>query len=531
MATALRVFLAAVSAGAVQAGPAPHLVFILADDLGWHDTSVFGDQSPETRAATHNMTALADEGVRLSHHYVHWHCSPTRRTFLSGRTPLHHGEALSDTATDDLDLRWRWVSEVLADEGYVGHWYGKGHTGFMSMEHLPANRGFDGGSVLFLGGSGSYYNMPRMNGTAPLFTEATDPHTYSTDLFGSLAVAAVEAHDAARPMFMYLPWQAVHGPYDLPPHACSLGGGGGNGFVDPQIRAMIADVDRWVGALVAALKKKEMYDNTLIVWTSDNGGMWKPKTGGGNNFPLRGEKHTNWQGGMRTQTFVSGGVVPAGLRGTTNDGTYHVSDWYPTFCKLAGGKRCDDAAPVPPLPVDPTDPSKDIYGKHSWPSVDGRDIWGALTAGAASAPAYQWLSSESAIKDGRWKIVLAQPDPSLEAAFPPVAGWRKADGEWIEGPGLDTAGCGLAFQNRTRFAPCLFDLHADPREKHDLSAARPDLVADLWGRLNATRLTRFAARSPAALLGPCNEACARKHWRRAYQGEFEGPICGVPGCV
>eukprot|EP01063_Lacrimia_lanifica_P025759 TRINITY_DN3371_c0_g1_i1.p2 TRINITY_DN3371_c0_g1~~TRINITY_DN3371_c0_g1_i1.p2 ORF type:complete len:533 (+),score=206.33 TRINITY_DN3371_c0_g1_i1:66-1664(+) len=516
-------------AGRVGAAP-PHLVFILADDLGWHDTSVFGDQSRETRAATANMTALADDGVRLSHHYVHWHCSPTRRSFVSGRLPLHHGEGLSAIDGDDLDLRWRWVSEMLADEGYVGHWYGKGHTGYKSMQHLPANRGFAGGSVLYLTGAGSYYTLARMNGTEPWYTQETAPHQYSTDLFGSLAVSAVEAHDATKPMFLYLPWQAVHTPYDLPPHCDAAGPSNG---VDPKIRTMIKDVDRWVGALTAALKKKGMYDNTLIVFSSDNGGAAPnsmPKSGGGNNYPLRGQKHSNWQGGMRTQTFVSGGYVPARLRGTTNDGTYHVVDWYPTFCKLAGGTNCDDASPVAPLPVDPAHPSKDIYqGEKAWPSVDGRDIWGSITAGAHSAPEYLWLSEQVMIQDGRYKIVVAQQEPGLAAG--PVSGWRQADGSWVDGPKIDGAvGCGVAFQHRSHFRPCLFDLSTDEREEHDLSAARPELLQALWKQLNTTQLTRFTSRSPAALLGACNETCAEEYWTAAYRGSFPGPYCGVPGC-
>ena len=167
---------------AVAAKP-KHLIFMLADDLvctihrcpqhrchvintrhlcltlkvsphqGWYDTSVYGDQSPETRQATHNLTALADAGIRLSHHYVHWHCSPSRRSFITGRSPLHHGEQLSAVNGDDIDLRWTWISEKLEAQGYVSHWYGKGHTGYESMQHMPATRGFNGGSVLYLGGT------------------------------------------------------------------------------------------------------------------------------------------------------------------------------------------------------------------------------------------------------------------------------------------------------------------------------------------------------------------------------------------
>merc|ERR1719160_1501012 len=129
-----------------------------------------------------------------------------------------------------------------------------------------------------------------------------------------------------------------------------------------------------------------MYERTLIVFTSDNGGTQDPpqnNTRGGNNFPLRGAKHSNWQGGMRTQTFVSGGFLPKEMRGQTHNGTFHVTDWYPTFCGLAGVDGSDNS-PVAPLPVDPSKPSKDIYGSKSWPSVDGVDIWPRISEAAAT---------------------------------------------------------------------------------------------------------------------------------------------------
>eukprot|EP00756_Hemistasia_phaeocysticola_P052303 Hpha_TRINITY_DN27519_c0_g1::TRINITY_DN27519_c0_g1_i1::g.86225::m.86225 len=523
--------LAAAAFGAAGATQKPNLVFMLQDDCGWHDTSVFGDQSPETRAATHNMTALADEGVRLDHHYVHWHCSPTRRSFLSGRLPLHHGEELSNVATDELDLRWRWVSDMLAEQGYVGHWYGKGHTGYKSMAHLPAAHGFNGGSVLFLGGAGSYYTLARFNGTNVLYTKAANPKEYSTDLFGSLALQAVQKHDLSKPLFLYLPWQAVHAPYDLPPAY-------ENKTTPPEdlIRVMLTDVDRWVGAITNALKERSMWDNTLIVYTADNGGTQDPwgstKVWGGNNYPLRGAKHSNWQGGMRTMTFISGGLVPQALRGTTNNGTYHVVDWYPTFCRLAGGTNCTDASPEKPLPVDPSDPSKDIYrgaGAECWPSVDGIDIWDAITKDDKKAKArpYLWLSEQVMIKDGRYKIVVAQQNPKVTNSGP-MPGWRNADGNWTtKGLEIDGPGCGLAFRNRDHFVPCLFDLNADEREENDLSASKPRLLENLWTELNTTQLSNYSSRTPAALLGVCDETCAAAHWKAEYGASLKGPICGV----
>lgn len=500
----------------------PNILFILADDLGWDDTSVFGDP----KSPTPHLKALSEDGIRLSHHYVHWHCSPSRRSFLTGRNPNHHGEQLSEETSDDIDLRWRWISEILKERGYVNYWFGKGHTGYASMNHLPAQRGFDGGSVLFLAGSGSYTMLPRWNGSRPYYTNRTDPHTYSTDLFGTLALKAVSEHDINKPLFMYLPWQAVHSPYDLPPEQLLE-------TTDDRISLMIRDVDTWIGRIVSRLKERGMYERTLIVFTSDNGGTQDPpanNTRGGNNFPLRGAKHSNWQGGMRTQTFVSGGFVPENLKNTTNNGTYHIVDWYPTFCHLVNGRKCYDPSPTPPLPIDPSDPTRDIYrGNLSWPSVDGLNILNSLlykNESSVSSRPYLWLSAESMIKDGRYKIVLAQQDPSL--ASPPVTGWRNANGSWEYGGELDSdVECGVSFHNRTNFRPCLFDLATDEREKNDLSHSNPELLNELWSELNRTALTAFRSRSPNELLGHCNETCAALKWESIYGSSFVGPICGV----
>ena len=172
------------------------------------------------------------------------------------------------------------------------------------MQHLPVAHGFDE-HYGFLAGSGSYTTLPRWDNQQPVGTD----HEYSTDRFGSLAVEALKAHDAANPFFLYLPWQAVHTPEDLPPHPLEN---------VSNIHAMLFDADEWVGRIVDALKQREMsnlasllcftpssllfhvyfmflccarrYDDTLIIFSADNGGV-----SDGNNFPLRGEKHTNWQ--------------------------------------------------------------------------------------------------------------------------------------------------------------------------------------------------------------------------------------------
>lgn len=367
-------------------------------------------------------------------------------------------------------------------------------------------------------------NLERWNGTAPL-PHATKQHPgeYSTDLFGSLAVKAVEEHDPSEPLFLYLPWQAVHAPYDLPP-SCA------DGSCPNKIRAMIGDVDRWTGKIMKALKAKGMYEQTLMVFTSDNGGTAdSAKEVGGNNYPLRGGKHSQWQGGMRTTSFVSGGFLPKAQRGSVFQSAVHVVDWYPTFCHLAGVDAADDAA-VPPLPVDMEHPERDIYqGQLSFPSLDGENIWGQLLGQEKSARRYLWLSAQALIKDSRYKIVTGQQLRSVTNSKP-MTGWRLPNGSWIDGGALDGEGCGVAFLNRSHLRPCLFDLQSDEREMHDLSSERPDLVAEVWAELNRSNLTGFFSRSPAELRGQCNQTCASAKWESLAGAKVSGPFCGVPGC-
>lgn len=127
--------------------------------------------------------------------------------------------------------------------------------------------------------------------------------------------------------------------------------------------ALLWRSDVYVGALLEALEARGMYNETLLLYASDNGGSRNSS-----NYPLRGEKHSNWEGGLRVTAFVSGGFLPAHVRGTTSKVNSHLVDWYPTFCHLAGANPHDDP-PEPPLPTDPADPYRNIYGERSYPAV------------------------------------------------------------------------------------------------------------------------------------------------------------------
>ena len=368
-----------------SAGAKPHIISVLQDDLGWYDTGI---HNPAAAAFTKNITALAQQGIILTNHYVHWHCSPTRRSFLTGRLPIHHGEQLSGDTTDDIDLRMSWVSDKLARAGYLGHWFGKWHTGFQSMNHLGINHGFNttigsfqtgsaysgpshsmrwqndhpiyadsqfsnkpgadaarGGQLCGLGSPDTPTEASACNATilantnlqcgsalqklpgstseaaccaacaglagcthwvlhpwettdgchlkagsvdaescpsaqpnstagimstgpapppAPPLGSAACTNEYSTDLWGALGLQAVEQHpSSSTPFYLHLCFQAVHTPYDKAP----------GDPTESVYRGMVWRADVYMGELVAALHEKQMWDNLIMVYSADNGGV------------------------------------------------------------------------------------------------------------------------------------------------------------------------------------------------------------------------------------------------------------------
>lgn len=312
------------------AAPKPHLIAILADDLGWYDTAMTNTRSP-----TPNLKQLCSGGLRLDHHYVFRYCSPSRRSFLSGRFPNHITTVQPDGSnlcSDFLPLNLTILPEKLRGAGYVSHFVGKGHLGYETMDHLPVNRGF-ASHIGFLEGSESYSHgrtgtaaRDLWQGLSPAVA-AADAMYYSANAYTSAAVNLIEAHPKSRPLFLYFSVQNVHSPYTLPPswevrHFPQM--------PDQTYANMLHMLDEAVGNVTAALVRSQLWQASLVLFTADNGGI-----GRGNSYPLRGHKHDPWEGGTRATAFLAGGFLPPSVRGTaTGAKLVHVSDWYPTFCKV-----------------------------------------------------------------------------------------------------------------------------------------------------------------------------------------------------
>jgi hypothetical protein len=336
------------------------------------------------------------------------------------------GEQLSESEDDAIDLRMTSIASKLKGAGYMCYYFGKGHTGFKSMHHMPLQQGFDK-FVGFLGGEQSYTDFQRWNGNEPF-----QDKNYSTRLYMDHAVAAIEAHPKGKPMFMYLPWQSVHGPYeDVPEDMLRVVGHrrctGHNEFEKSlcEYLNILAASDHALEMIVHKLQQKQMWGKTLLLYTSDNGGVDR-----GNNYPLRGEKNTNWEGGVRAAAFVSGGFVPSHVRGTTAQMVMHIADWYPTFCHLAGLSPEDQHSTMAHFPGPKV------------PDVDGVNLWDKITSPeshdrSSFAHKYLWISAQVLIK-GDYKLIVAQPKRSMFPAstshgYVPQNGWKQAsDKGWAE---------------------------------------------------------------------------------------------------
>lgn len=349
---ALRLALCA-AAGAAAADK-PHIVIIVADDLGHGDLGYTGTSEIKTP----EIDALAARGRVLTDYYVQPSCSPTRASIHTGRYVMRYNVNVAFAVGPlGVNLNETFISEVLKRQGYRTHAVGKWHLGQHAWEFTPTYRGYET-FLGFLGGGEAYFThtVPWFGPKAVQsydFRRQTSPacgdgcstvevnanNHYSTHLFTAEAVKVIGAHDVSEPLFLYLAYQAVHGPDQAPeayvePYFPGIAAGG-----KPTLRqvygGMLAALDEGVGNVTAALRGKKMWDNTFLAFTADNGGPTDMcMKQGSTNAPYRGGKCSIWEGGTRAAAFVSGGAKSAALTGSTADAARTE-----VFYGFSGGNR------------------------------------------------------------------------------------------------------------------------------------------------------------------------------------------------
>jgi arylsulfatase A-like enzyme len=305
-------------AGSLEAQPAdrPNVVLIITDDVGYGDLGSYG--APDVR--TPNIDSLARNGTRLTDFYVAPSCSPTRAALISGRyqqrfrieVPI--GASNGPAGEQGLPATGRSLPQLLKNNGYRTALIGKWHLGY-KKEFSPGAHGFD----YFFGlksGLIDYYQHTDQIGQHDLWENDQPAHVtgYSTDLFTERSVKFIE-DNAGRPFFLEVAYNAAHWPFQVPDRP-SVAPNNGR-FVQPQddptstrkdYVAILERADRGVGEILAALDRRGLTRNTLVIYTQDNGGEWLSR-----NAPLFHRKQSIWEGGIRVPAMLKWpGHIPAG---------------------------------------------------------------------------------------------------------------------------------------------------------------------------------------------------------------------------
>ena len=248
----------------------PNIVVILADDLGNADLGYRGSD-----IKTPNIDALAARGVRLESYYGLPVCTPARAALMTGRYAVRYGLqtlVIFPSHTYGLPTDERTLPQALREVGYNTAMVGKWHLGHADKKFWPQNRGFDHfyGNLV---GEVDYFTKER-GGLIDWQRDGTflKEDGYYTNLIGNEAVSLIEHHDTSKPLFLYVASLAPHAPYQAPKEEIDAYKDMIGDHRRRTYAAMITEFDTQVGRIVAALKKKGMLENTLIIFTSDNGG-------------------------------------------------------------------------------------------------------------------------------------------------------------------------------------------------------------------------------------------------------------------
>ena len=417
------------ASGLAFAGPPgpehPNVVIFLADDLGWNDVGFHGSE-----IRTPNLDRLAESGIIFDRFYAYSLCSPTRAGLMTARSPMRTGiiySVIRPWANYGLPLDEHIMPQSFKAAGYQTAAIGKWHLGHENVRHLPHHRGFD----LFYGqvnGGIDYWTHER-TGAIDWQRNGVSVREggYTTDLLADEAVRFIENRDPSRPFFLYVPFNAPHGPLQAPQTGISKYAH----ITDKKRRifaAMVEALDSAVARITQTLEKQGLAENTIVVFFSDNGGENRL---GADNHPLRGAKGTTFEGGIRVPAFIR---WPAQLsKGRTLSQVLTVLDLFPT---LAAAARVE---------VQSTKP------------LDGKNLWTNIVRGEITAREDLFFAVEDgqqtylAVIHGRWKLVQALPT------------------------------------SHSKPASSLFDIEADPKETQDLAAKMPDLVRTLAGRIQEWR--------------------------------------------
>uniref|UniRef100_A0A672FQ18 Si:dkey-174i8.1 n=1 Tax=Salarias fasciatus TaxID=181472 RepID=A0A672FQ18_SALFA len=458
----------------------PHLIFVMVDDQGYGDIGYHGSD-----IHTPALDQLAAEGVKLENYYVQPICSPSRSQLMTGRYQIHTGLQHSIIRPRQplcLPPDLPTLPERLVEAGYATHMVGKWHLGFCRPGCLPTGRGFQS----FLGtltGSGDHFSYQSCDGAEACGFDLHDGDRPAWEMSGNystLVKQILRSHDPRTPLFLYLSLQAAHTPLQAPDHFLHHYDSQSN-RLRRHYAAMVSCLDDGISQVVQELKTRGLYQNSVLVYSSDNGGQ---PLSGGSNWPLRGGKGTYWEGGIRAVGFVHSPLLKR--KGVVSKALMHVSDWYPTLLGLAGSRGS-------------------LHG------LDGHNVWRSISEGRPS-PRTEILFNIDPVsrKPGEPydKALILNGfgiwDTAVRAAIR-AGDWKLltgnvGDGDWIPPQALPDGPERWQKLEKQRNAPgksvWLFNVTADPYERFDLAEARPHVVKHLLTRLAEYNQTAVMTKNP-----------------------------------
>ena len=376
-----------------------NIVLILVDDLGYGDLSSYGAKDMKTP----NLDRLIAGGMRFDHFYANCPvCSPTRASLLTGRYPDLVG--VPGVIRTHQRSNWGYLSpqavllpKLLKRAGYHTAIVGKWHLGLTSPNR-PNERGFDHFHGFLGDMMDDYYNHRRHGiNYMRLNNKQIDPKGHATDLFSQWAIDYItERAKSKQPFFLYLAYNAPHTPIQPPKDWLKRIKSREKGISDKRARlvALIEHLDDGIGKVLAALKESGESDNTLVIFTSDNGGQLSV---GANNGPLNGGKEGMYEGGIRVPMCA---VWPNKIQpGSRSNRVALTMDLFPTICE-AGGAGLD----------------YEIDGRSILPTLLGKDqpteerflFWVRREGGGYGGRAYY------AVRYGDWKLLQNSPFEPLQ---------------------------------------------------------------------------------------------------------------------
>ena len=449
--------------------PLPHILFVVIDDLGSNDLGYHRTSGIHTPF----IDQLIREGTLLENYYVLPYCSPTRAAFLTGRYPQHTGVhgVLHNNDTVGIPLDEETLAEVLAKAGYQTHIVGKWHVGHSRYEQTPTFRGFRSFYGLYLGGQ-DYFTHYKWG---PPIDNVYDMHydrsqfcgegcsqlvdergNYSTDVFTREATRVIREHkareSATEPLFLYLAHQGVHWPNQVP-ERYTKPYKNRTDWSDQRITyaGMLSAIDESMQLVVDELKKHEMWENTLTIVTTDNGGPTAVcAIQGSSNYPKRGGKCTLYEGGTTGDGFITGPVAAKISSHKHYRNLFHAVDWLPTLAEIVGAKPEGK----------PLDGVSHLSSMQSDEQISPRD---EIYIGYVLLPDhYIWYGP--AVRYRNWKLIQGRTGgPESAEIIPEGSSVPPKGGEDID--------------------YLLFDLDNDPSETHNVALENPLIVQMLQNKL------------------------------------------------